>query len=159
MINRYLLILKNRDHILFLVLALVSTLILLNNNDPRMSVVRGKSADLVAFLSSPVSWVRSLMYLEEENRLLREKLSEMELQVNQQLREISSRQDQQGQVETKMSTLQKANRELIWATNTCLKMLKHLPDSSKLNFRNSRDFAKMLEIYKEYVEPSKEATR
>ena len=85
MINRYLLILKNRDHILFLVLALVSTLILLNNNDPRMSVVRGKSADLVAFLSSPVSWVRSLMYLEEENRLLRDSNLFLTLQIESML--------------------------------------------------------------------------
>ena len=85
MINRYLLILKNRDHILFLVLALVSTLILINNNDPRMSVVRGKSADLVAFLSSPVSWVRSLMYLEEENRLLRDSNLFLTLQIESML--------------------------------------------------------------------------
>jgi len=115
--------------------------------------------DYTARTSAVADLTDSAVRMQQENRLLREKLSEMELQVNQQLREISSRQDQQGQVETKMSTLQKANRELIWATNTCLKMLKHLPDSSKLNFRNSRDFAKMLEIYKEYVEPSKEAIR
>ena len=74
MLNRYLLILKNRDHIVFIVLALLSFLILINNKDPRMGIVRGKSADFVAFLSSPVTWVRSLMYLEEENRLLRNQI-------------------------------------------------------------------------------------
>ncbi len=85
MINRYLLILKNRDHIVFIVLALVSFLILINNNDPRMNVVRGKSADFVAFLSSPVTWVRSLMYLEEENRLLRESNLFLTLQIESML--------------------------------------------------------------------------
>ena len=85
MLNRYLLILKNRDHIVFIVLALLSFLILINNKDPRMGIVRGKSADFVAFLSSPVTWVRSLMYLEEENRLLRESNLFLTLQIESML--------------------------------------------------------------------------
>ena len=85
MLNRYLLILKNRDHIVFIVLALLSFFILINNSDPRMHVVRGKSADLVAFLSSPATWVRSLMYLEEENRLLRESNLFLTLQIESML--------------------------------------------------------------------------
>ena len=67
MLNRYLLILKNRDHIVFIVLALLSFLILINNKDPRMGIVRGKSADFVLFCLLQLH-VRS-MYLEEENRL------------------------------------------------------------------------------------------
>jgi len=105
------------------------------------------------------SYTETALRLQQENRLLREKLQEIELQVNQQLREISSRQQEQGAVEDRMSNLTKANKELTWANMTCLKMLKFLPDASKMSFRNSRDFNRMLQIYKEHVEPQKEATR
>ncbi|SVD95229.1 uncharacterized protein METZ01_LOCUS448083, partial [marine metagenome] len=37
-----------------------------------MKVIRGKTTETVAFISSPITWVKSLMFLEEENRLLRE---------------------------------------------------------------------------------------
>lgn len=97
--------------------------------------------------------------LQQDNRVLREKLDEMELQVNQQLREIATRQQQQGDVEKMISDTKRVNKDLTWAITSCLKMLKFLPDSSKMNFRNSRDFKRMLEIYKEHVEPHKEEIR
>lgn len=105
------------------------------------------------------SYADTTIRLQQDNRVLREKLDEMELQVNQQLREIATRQQQQGDVERMISETKRVNKELIWAITSCLKMLKFLPDSSKMNFRNSRDFKRMLEIYKEHVEPHKEEIR
>ena len=83
--NRYLIILKNRDHIVFILAVLFSLFLLLNNSDPRMSVIRSKTAELIAFVTSPVTWVKSLMFLEEENRLLREKNLSLTLQVESML--------------------------------------------------------------------------
>ena len=50
-----------------------------------MSVIRAKTAELIAFVTSPVTWVKSLMFLEEENRLLREKNLSLTLQVESML--------------------------------------------------------------------------
>jgi hypothetical protein len=61
----------------------------------------------------------------------------------------------EGVVEGRLEELTKSNQELIWSTLTCLKILKFLPDSHKMNFRNSSDFKKMLEIYKMRIEPQK----
>jgi hypothetical protein len=105
------------------------------------------------------SFADTTIRMQQDNRVLREKLSEMELQVNQQLREIATRQQQQGDVEKMISDTKRVNKDLIWSITACLKMLKFLPDSSKMNFRNSRDFKRMLEIYKEHVEPHKEEIR
>ena len=81
----YLTIVRNKDHLLFTFLLFLSIFLLLNNQDPRMSIVRGKSAELISIISSPVSLVRSLMFLEEENQLLREKTLSLSLQVESML--------------------------------------------------------------------------
>jgi rod shape-determining protein MreC len=83
--NLYLAIIKNRDHVIFIFALLFSSYILLNNDNPRMGVIRGKSAEIVAFISSPMTWVKSLLFLEEENHLLREKNVVLSLQVESML--------------------------------------------------------------------------
>ena len=50
-----------------------------------MRVIRGKTTDIVAFISSPMTWVKSLMFLEEENQLLREKTLSLSLQIESML--------------------------------------------------------------------------
>jgi len=50
-----------------------------------MAVVRGKSTEFVAFLTSPLTWVKSMIYLEEENQLLREINLSLTLQVESML--------------------------------------------------------------------------
>jgi len=73
MFSIYLSIVKHKDHFTFAISILLSSFLLLNNDNPRMSILRGKSAEIVAFLSSPFTWVQSLVFLEKENQLLREK--------------------------------------------------------------------------------------
>ena len=73
MFNIYLSIVKYKDHFTFAISILLSSFLLLNNDNPRMSILRGKSAEIVSFLSSPFTWIQSLMFLEKENQLLREK--------------------------------------------------------------------------------------
>ena len=83
--NLYLAIVRNKDHVIFVLVLLFSSFLLLNNDNPRMSIIRGKSTEIVAFISSPMTWVKSLMFLEEENRLLREKGLVLSLQVESML--------------------------------------------------------------------------
>jgi len=77
----YLSVVKNKDHFVFAFAIVFSTFILLNNDSPKMSVLRGKATDIVSFFSSPFVWVQSLMFLEEENQGLREKNLKLSLQV------------------------------------------------------------------------------
>ena len=79
--NLYLLLVRNKDHLLFALAFSISTFLLLNNDDPRMKVIRGKTTEIVAFISSPITWVKSLMFLDEENRLLRENNLVLSLQL------------------------------------------------------------------------------
>ena len=81
----YLAIVRKRDHLLFVLSLFFSSFLLLNNDDPRMRVIRGKTTDIVAFISSPMTWVKSLMFLEEENQLLREKTLSLSLQIESML--------------------------------------------------------------------------
>ena len=81
----YLTIVKHKDHFVFALAIIFSTFILLNNESPKMSIIRGKATDVVSFLSSPFAWVQSLMFLEEENQVLREKNLELSLKVESML--------------------------------------------------------------------------
>jgi|TARA_B100000029_G_scaffold119836_2_gene113207 rod shape-determining protein MreC len=81
----YLAIVRNKDHLLFALSLILSTFLLLNNDNPRMGVIRGKTSEIVAFISSPMTWVKSLMFLEEENQLLREKNLALSLQIESML--------------------------------------------------------------------------
>ena len=81
----YLTIVKYKDHFVFAFAIIFSTFILLNNKDPKMSIVRGKATEVVSFFSSPFTWVQSLMFLEEENQILREKNLVLSLQVESML--------------------------------------------------------------------------
>ena len=50
-----------------------------------MGNIRGKAAEVISFVSSPVALAKSLMYLEGENQLLREKTLSLSLQVESML--------------------------------------------------------------------------
>ncbi|MFL2983754.1 MAG: rod shape-determining protein MreC [Candidatus Neomarinimicrobiota bacterium] len=81
----YLTIVRYKDHFLFILVLVVSIILLLTNNSPKMSVLRGKSADAISFISSPIALLKSLMFLEEENQLLRENTLSLSLQVESML--------------------------------------------------------------------------
>ena len=81
----YLTIVKHKDHFVFAFAIIFSTFILLNNESPKMSIIRGKATDVVSFFSSPFAWIQSLMFLEEENQVLREKNLELSLKVESML--------------------------------------------------------------------------
>ena len=81
----YLTVVKHKDHFVFAFAVVFSTFILLNNESPKMSIIRGKTTDVVSFFSSPFAWIQSLMFLEKENQVLREKNLELSLQVESML--------------------------------------------------------------------------
>ena len=85
MYSFYLLIVRYKDHFLFIIALAFSLVLLLNNDNPKMGNVRGKAADVISFFSSPVAVAKSLMFLEEENQLLREKTLSLSLQVESML--------------------------------------------------------------------------
>ena len=81
----YLTVVKHKDHFAFAFAIIFSTFILLNNESPKMSIIRGQATDVVTFFSSPFAWIQSLMFLEKENQDLREKNLELSLQVESML--------------------------------------------------------------------------
>ena len=78
--NLYFVIIKNKDHISFVLALIISLSLLLNNSNPRMAILRSKTIEIVAFISSPMTWIKSLTYLKEENQLLMEKNLALSLQ-------------------------------------------------------------------------------
>lgn len=79
--NLYLSLLKNKDHLTFILALGFSYSLLLNNNSPDILLLRGKSSDLFASISAPVTWVKTLVTLEEETQLLREKNIQLTLEL------------------------------------------------------------------------------
>ena len=66
----YLVIVRNKDHFLFFLALVVSLFLLLSNDNPKMGVIRGKSSELISFLSSPITFIKSLMYLEKKKSVI-----------------------------------------------------------------------------------------
>ena len=85
MYSLYLAIVRHKDHFLFIFALLLSCILLLNNDSPKMGNIRGKAAEVISFVSSPFAIAKSLMFLEEENQLLREKTLSLSLQVESML--------------------------------------------------------------------------
>ncbi len=81
----YLTIVKHKDHFTFALSLIFSLFLLMNNENPHMSIIRGKAAEGISFISSPFSWVQSLMFLEKENQYLREKNLSLSLKVESML--------------------------------------------------------------------------
>ena len=82
----YLSIVKNRDHLLFLLLSFFSFNILLNNDSPNSLLVRAKFLDSFSFISSPTMWIKTVIQLEDETQLLREKNLQLSLQSDEMIR-------------------------------------------------------------------------
>ena len=86
MYNFYLSIVKKKDHLLFVLLVLFSFNILLNNDSPNTLLVRAKFLDSFSFISSPSMWLKTIVQLEEETQLLREKNLQLSLQSEEMIR-------------------------------------------------------------------------
>ena len=82
----YLSIIKNRDHLVFILAVSISFNLLLNNNSPNTLIVRAKFIDTFSFLSTPSMWLKTIIQLEEETQLLREKNMQLTLQSDDMLR-------------------------------------------------------------------------
>ena len=85
MYETYLVIVRQKDHFLFLVAIALSFFLLLNNTSSEMGVVRGKSVEIVSFITSPITFIRSLMSLEKKTQILREKNLSLSLKVESML--------------------------------------------------------------------------
>lgn len=84
--NFYLSIVKKKDHLLFVLLVLFSFNILLKNDSPNTLLVRAKFLDSFSFISSPSMWLKTIVQLEEETQLLREKNLQLSLQSEEMIR-------------------------------------------------------------------------
>ena len=69
-----------------------------------MGIIRGKAAEMVSFVSSPLTWVKSLMFLEEENQLLREKNLAFSLQIESMLNLQKENEELLGMLDFKRQT-------------------------------------------------------
>ena len=84
--NFYLSIVKKKEHLLFVLLVLFSFNILLNNDSSNTLLVRAKFLDSFSFISSPSMWLKTIVQLEEETQLLREKNLQLSLQSEEMIR-------------------------------------------------------------------------
>lgn len=83
--NLVLALLKYKDHLILLVAVSLSIIILLKNDTPNIHIIRGKFSDTFSIISSPFAWIRSMTYLQEETKLLREKNVQLKLQMESML--------------------------------------------------------------------------
>ena len=79
--NLLLFIIKNKDHFVFFFAIVLSSVLLFNNKNEEMNIVRGFATDIVSFLSSPMVRVKSLAIVSEENQYLREKNLQLNLEL------------------------------------------------------------------------------
>jgi rod shape-determining protein MreC len=79
--NLILFIIKNKDHFVFFLALILSFILLFNNKNDKMSVLRGFATDIVSFLSTPMVKVKSLAIVSEENQYLREKNLQLNLEL------------------------------------------------------------------------------
>ena len=100
----YLALVRHKDHVLFALSLFLSSFLLLNNSNPQMGIIRGKAAEMVSFVSSPLTWVKSLMFLEEENQLLREKNLALSLQIESMLNLQKENEELLGMLDFKRQT-------------------------------------------------------
>jgi len=82
----YLSILKKKEHLLFILLIAFSLNLLLKNDTPNSILVRAKFLDSFSFISSPSMWLKTIIQLEQETQLLREKNLQLALQSEEMVR-------------------------------------------------------------------------
>ena len=82
----YLSILKKKEHLLFILLIAFSLNLLLKNDTPNSLLVRAKFLDSFSFISSPSMWLKTIVQLEQETQLLREKNLQLALQSEEMVR-------------------------------------------------------------------------
>ncbi|HBN45707.1 MAG TPA: rod shape-determining protein MreC [Candidatus Marinimicrobia bacterium] len=81
----YLALIRQRDHVVFFLAVLISFTLILTNDSRDIAILRGKANDAFAFMYQPVSWLRSMVIVEEEAAMLREKNIQLKLQVESML--------------------------------------------------------------------------
>ena len=95
--NLILFFIKNKEHLVYLLALFLSLLLLFNNDNDEMSVIRGFSSDIISLLSTPMVKIKSLAIVNEENQYLREKNLQLNLELesilyaadeNEKLREL-----------------------------------------------------------------------
>jgi len=79
--NLILFLIKNKEHFVYFLTLVLSFLILFNNENDEMSVMRGFSSDLISLLSTPMVKIKSLAIVNEENQYLREKNLQLNLEL------------------------------------------------------------------------------
>jgi len=79
--NLILFFIKNKEHFVYLLALVLSLLLLFNNDNDEMSVIRGFSSDVISLLSTPMVKIKSLAIVNEENQYLREKNLQLNLQL------------------------------------------------------------------------------
>ena len=83
--NIYLALIRQRDHVVFILAIFVSLSLILTNDSRDIAILRGKANDIFAVMYTPVSWLRSMVIIEEEAAMLREKNIQLQLQIESML--------------------------------------------------------------------------
>jgi rod shape-determining protein MreC len=83
--NFYLFFLKYKDHFIFLFIVFFSSFLLLQNDNPNIHIIRGKVSDKFSIITTPLAWYRSMIRLENETHILREKNIQLSLKIESML--------------------------------------------------------------------------
>lgn len=83
--NIYLALIRQRDHVAFFLAVLISFTLILTNESSDIAILRGKANDVFAFIYKPMAWLRSMVVVEDEAAVLREKNIQLQLQIESML--------------------------------------------------------------------------
>ena len=80
MISFFRILLQHRDLLVLILTTTLSLFLLFSNNTPNVVVLRGDVTDIYVKLLQPQQWYRNIFSVKEENRMLKEKVTQLNLQ-------------------------------------------------------------------------------
>ena len=81
----YLALIRQKDHLVFILALILSWFLLLKNDSPDILILRSKANDVFSVLFRPVAWIRATIHQQEEMALLQEQNLKLALQVESML--------------------------------------------------------------------------
>ena len=79
MISFFRILLQHRDLLVLILATIISLFLLFSNDTPNVVTLRGNVTDIFVKFLKPQQWYRNILSVKEENRMLREKVTQLNL--------------------------------------------------------------------------------
>ena len=79
MISFFRILLQHRDLLVLILTTIISLFLLFSNDTPNVVTLRGNVTDIFVKFLQPQQWYRNILSVKEENRMLREKVTQLNL--------------------------------------------------------------------------------